>query len=244
MDSSGSGNVAAIHAKESCKKRQKTFENRQPQLCVGKKQRNNYTALIKLHPVECRGVGKIDTVQIKYKIGFWTLALIVAFVSLVFIPRGETLKVNNGENVTIARSSIGSEIFGDAAAAISYRWKNSAKVDVVLWQDFFDGPVTIYASTNSNIAFCLYDYDVELKLIRIDSSQPFVPMGSASSISRIVFTGSCLIQEATGDDWQEFVTYLRDVKSRKPPYSSLHVSARSYSHPEAVLRMLEYQHIK
>jgi hypothetical protein len=34
---SGSGNSAAIAANQSCKKRQKTLENRQPKLKVGKK---------------------------------------------------------------------------------------------------------------------------------------------------------------------------------------------------------------
>jgi hypothetical protein len=36
MSSSGSRNFAVFDANESCKKRQKTFEKRQPQLFVGK----------------------------------------------------------------------------------------------------------------------------------------------------------------------------------------------------------------
>jgi hypothetical protein len=126
----------------------------------------------------------------------------------------------------------------------SFISSKEADAKVVLWQSAFYNPITICASTNANVILCLYDNDVDLRLIKIDKNKRYTPPSSNSVISTIVVTSSCGIEEATGDDWQEFLTYLRGFSSGNRSFQSSPGVARSYRTPESILRALEFQHVK
>ena len=80
---------------------------------------------------------------------------------------------------------------------------------IILWQDVFDGPVMLISSTNSNVLLCLYDFDVDVRLFRIDTLKQFTPLPPSSDINRILFSCTWDIRYGTGDDWQEVSNYLR-----------------------------------
>lgn len=163
----------------------------------------------------------------------------VIIILIGFIPKRTMVQISAGEDATIVGASFWRSLFPEASARIVCGTGNKHTVAFALWQDAFDGPITIFGSKDTNVLFCLYDYDVTLELFRIDKSRPFIPPPNHSDISRILFTSSCEIKEATYDDWHEVLRCLRDTEVRKLPFRSASVTARSYNNPEAILMALQ-----
>jgi len=134
-------------------------------------------------------------------------------------------------------------MFAEADAKISYDndMKGNPDGTLAVWQDPFDGPITVFSSTNQNVLFCLYDFDVGLTLLRIDTSKPFTLPPTNSTLARILFPSSAQIEWATDDDKEEILGDLREMEAGKQKFQSVSVGTRHYN-PTVLLYKLEHEH--
>lgn len=171
------------------------------------------------------------------------VTLLGLILLLGFVPWSTNIPLGGGGSARVKSSSFWRKLFPEANAEIRYKPNDGQVGAVVLWQDFFDGPVTVFHGRNQNVLFCLYDDDVQLYLLRIDTSKSFNTLQPNSVLCRILFTSTWDIREADGDDWQEALAYLRNVNDAEFATRSMSVGVRHYT-PKGVLTLLEYQHIK
>jgi hypothetical protein len=109
---------------------------------------------------------------------------------------------------------------------VAFRPKDREFQTINLWQDFADRPVILKFSTNGKALICLYNFDIDFRLIKIvygDSSQSFQPK---SDLEKLVVSSSCRIETAGLDDWIEMSNYLKamspaDFKRQSIPICDL-----------------------
>jgi hypothetical protein len=174
------------------------------------------------------------------------VGLLIAIALIVFIPWGKKIPIGNGNYAHVRPASFVGSCFSEANATISFRPQSGQAGEIVLWQSLFDGPAMLIGSTNTNVLFCLYDYDTAMCLFRIDVSKPFEPVPQDGAIYHILFTSSWEIKEGAEADWQEFLQYLQraspeDFKRHLLPSS---FRFRRSGSPQNILHYLTYQGIR
>jgi hypothetical protein len=104
--------------------------------------------------------------------------------------------------------------------------------------------VTLLSGRDTNILLCLYDFDVDYRLLRIDMSQPFKPPASTSYLNRIVFRSDWLIEDGSAGDWQETLDYLHSVPPTVFAHQSVPLHMRLNTTPNSILKQLADQGIR
>lgn len=166
------------------------------------------------------------------------------FFIIRLIPSGTKIQLHDGGYAVITKASFLRSFFPEASATIDYKSANGNVGNVTLWQDEFDGPITIIAANKTNTLLCLYDDDVELRIFKIDTSKPFNALKTRSNITNLLFSSTWEIENGTYDDWQEMLEYLRQTDSKIFSSESVTVGFRFGRTPAGLLKELEYQHIK
>jgi hypothetical protein len=144
---------------------------------------------------------------------FWLLIIIVlvGFVLAGFISRTIKIQLGNGGSARITPASLWNSCKADSNCKIVYQKISGESGTIALWQDFFDEPVIVMSSSDGKALLCLYDFDVDLRLLRIDpthSPKPFLPQ---SRLDTIVCASPCYIEAGTTNDWQEILDYLKNL---------------------------------
>ena len=137
------------------------------------------------------------------------LLLTVLFATPILcflLPRFSTTKFRNGARVNVVRNPVWRDIFPESNASIHYRPTLGKPVKIVLWEDLFDEPECLFPGRDSNVFYCLYNFDTCFCLFRIDANSPFQPVLTNSFLHNILFTSDCHIREATYMEWQEVMS--------------------------------------
>ena len=140
------------------------------------------------------------------------LALAVAIVLPVSVPRGKKIPIGDGY-ARITKPSILRSLFPEAYATISYHPDRGQAGSIVLWEDIFDGPVMLVSGTNKNVLLCLYDYDTCHRLLRIHTDRAFKPLATDSDLKNILFACTWEIEDGT-TSWDEVLDHLHKVSPR------------------------------
>jgi hypothetical protein len=148
----------------------------------------------------------------KHKWKIVLLALAVAIVLPVLLPRNKRIPIGNGY-ARITRPSFLRSLFPEACSIISYYPDRGQAGTIVLWEDIFDGPVMVMAGTEKNVLLCLYDYDTCHRLFRIHTDRVFKPLPADSDLKSILFTCTWEIEDGT-TSWGEVLDHLRKVSPR------------------------------
>jgi hypothetical protein len=180
----------------------------------------------------------------RHKSEFIFLVLFVVIFMLLLVPRSINFTLSNGGHARITPASFWRSLHPEAFSAISYQPKRGPAGSIVLWQDVFDGPVTLFSASNTNVLLCLYDYDVGFRLFRIDTSKKFKPLSPGSDLNHVLFTCTWEIDDGTPDDWKEALSYLQKVPSSSFERQSVSIGIRGSRSPDSVLRSLAYQGLK
>jgi hypothetical protein len=92
---------------------------------------------------------------------------------------------------------------------------------------------------------CLYNFDVDLRLLRIDPAKSPKPFSSESRLDAIVCASPWYIEAGTTNDWQEMLDYLKKLpsgafKSQSVPTFDLGIISLHGS-PESIQQRIEGQ---
>jgi len=143
---------------------------------------------------------------------------VVAILSLMaFSHRSGAVALRNGGYVHIRPPSIWASIRG-ARCRIVYRSNREESGTIDLWQNLVHWPVAVMAATNDNALLCLYEFDTDLRLLRINLARKFKPFPTANSscLSSIVCSSPWEVEEAKIGDWQQSLARLKDTSAGSP----------------------------
>ena len=137
-----------------------------------------------------------------------------------FRHRKVDLCFSNGDRVSIKPAPFWRSVRG-SDCAIFYRPRAGEAGTVVLWQDLVHGVIAVVPASRTNVLLCLYDFDTDLRLIKIDATMRFVSLPAKTAtysgcIGAVVCSSPWNIEEAKIGDWQETIEYLK----KSPPRHS------------------------
>lgn len=179
--------------------------------------------------------------------GFMLMVLCCCLMDAIFPPHVQSYTLP-GSRVRIIKASFLRSCFPEANTRIHFEPNNGKPGDLVLWQDPFDGPITMIPSGNTNLLYCLYDNDVGLHLIILHLNTPFTVVktnATDSFVPDVLFTSSWDIESwGTVSNWDDVLSYLRTVPPQEFARRALDVGFRSYQDPQTVLAELKHQHFQ
>jgi hypothetical protein len=145
----------------------------------------------------------------------WTLGLllVVAIASMGLVRRSIDLSFGNGSFVRVTPASLWSSCGSGSSSKIFYHPNGVKSGTVALWQDFADRPIIVMLATNGEALLCLYNFDVDLRLLKIDPTQNPKPFQPNSRLDAIVCSSPWHVESGTTNDWQEMSDYLRGLSS-------------------------------
>lgn len=139
------------------------------------------------------------------------LLLVIAIASMGLIRRSINLPFGNGSFVRVTPASFWSSCGSGSSCKIFYRPSDGESGTVALWQDFADRPVIVMLATNGKALLCLYNFDIDLRLLEIDPTQNSNPFSTKSHLDAIVCSSPWHIESGTTNDWQEMLDYLKNL---------------------------------
>jgi len=173
----------------------------------------------------------------RHKWKFFIVGLALAIVMLGFVPWSKTVALSNGGYARFTPASFFNDLRleGEASSTISYQPKHGRAGKIVLWADLFDGPIMVMPASDTNVLLCLYDFDISLRLFRIDTSKEFKPLSPDNSIKRILFSSTWEIDYGTSADWEEVLNYVKNVSPSVFAHQSVPVGTFKMDTPQYIL---------
>jgi hypothetical protein len=71
-------------------------------------------------------------------------------------------------------------------------------------QDFFDSPIIVIPSPNDDVFLCIYYYDVDTQLFKIDLSKGSKALPNGSILSAIILASNCKVERVLKDDTNDW----------------------------------------
>src|SRR5450756_40449 len=106
----------------------------------------------------------------------WVIILLAACLSFVFLalvmPLRTDTQLANGDLIQV-RSPSALESFNVATCSIYIKTKSGTDARIKLSQSWYDLPFMVIPSTNPGVFYCLYDYDTDFQLLKIDTNRKF-----------------------------------------------------------------------
>lgn len=172
--------------------------------------------------------------------------VVIAIVAAVLIPRQSNLPIGRSGYALVKPATFLRSVFNEASTKIRIISNSGQAGEVVLWQDPFDGPSMVIPAVETNVFFCLYDFDTQYLLVRIDLARPFEAIDAQDILNRVLFSATCRVSNASSGDWNQAVAYLKAVTARdfRQQIFSTNLRSRNLRAPQVVLRALEHQGIR
>lgn len=151
----------------------------------------------------------------KKRVGRIIGSLILIFLGSIFIaaflPRRFNIRLIGSWSVQIRRPSLCESASGSICTMTFTAGGRKRNVD--LTENCFNYPVLILASADSNAVYCLYDFDIDWQLIKLNLDQSFTPLPQNSPISGIVQHCECGVQRITRADDKEWKWAADEVEN-------------------------------
>lgn len=143
-------------------------------------------------------------------VGISTLGLLALAVFVLCSSRSVNIPVGTEEVIHIKPASLLAS-FLDSKCSMTYRSMGKDSGVVLLLETRVDWPILVIPSRNSSVILCLYDYDGDLRLLKIDRSKTFKNLADDTPLSFIVLSSPWQIDDGNNDDWQRALRYLEEV---------------------------------
>ena len=143
------------------------------------------------------------------------VGLVVILGLMDFFQRTVQVCLENGDLLRFEPPSLLASVRG-ASCKIICQPKSGETSTIELWQDLYHGVITVVPTPDRNVILCLYEFDTDLRLLRIDRAQKLMPFPTTGSscLSAVVCASPWDIQEARLSDWQETLSYLKKASPR------------------------------
>jgi hypothetical protein len=119
-------------------------------------------------------------------------------LTVVVIHRNVRVRYKNGDWVEMKPASLYESIAG-GACEINIRTA-SREGRIVFHQDMHDSPVLVVPAGSINVFYCIFDYDVDTQLVRIDLNKPFQPAPRKGFVRSNVIVSTCGIERVERED--------------------------------------------
>ena len=83
---------------------------------------------------------------------------------------------------------------------------------MVLLSTGLEAPIIVMPSRDGKTLLCLYNYDVELKLLKFTPTSVCRPFPTNSVLPFIVLESPWLVEEGSSNDWRDFVDRLKQLQ--------------------------------
>lgn len=85
--------------------------------------------------------------------------------------------------------------------SVDIRTSSNRKAHIELYQDMSNSPVLVIPAKEAGIFVCIYDYDVDFQLLRINMNQPFDPKPGEGFVKSNVLSSTCKVERiGTNED--------------------------------------------
>ena len=128
---------------------------------------------------------------------------------------------------------------------ITYGQRDVGKGTVVLRHTLFESPIIVAPANDPKVFLCLYEFDVDLRLLKIDVKGPLRTFPQGSPLQTIVSASPWKVEEGNVDDWRSILTMLEetsldDFRRQSLPTLDLGM-VRIYARPEALVQRIRAQ---
>jgi hypothetical protein len=141
-----------------------------------------------------------------------SIVSVVAFLLSGFLRQRIDVTFSDGSFARITPASTWNSFQEGSKSTITYTSKSGQAGTVVLWQDFFHFPITVLPARDPNVLLCLYDFDVDFRLIRINTAKKFKPFLPGSILNSIVCVSPWEVRAGTTNDWEVTMDYLKKIR--------------------------------
>ena len=146
-------------------------------------------------------------------LGLTAIGFVIFIAVLGVIHPKIEMTFKAGGSAEIEPSSLLASVRG-ANCRITLRTKLGKSATIGLLQTLIDAPLILIPSSNEDVFFCVYDYDVDFELLRIDLTQPFRPVGVGDPLRAIVLASTCRVErvlKAETNDWAFASAALKEM---------------------------------
>ena len=175
-------------------------------------------------------------------LGFVGLSFIMVLVTLV--RRDVDVLFHNGNSAHIRVPSLFTQFLG-SDCEITYSQRDIGKGTVVLRHTLFESPIIVASANDPKVFLCLYEFDVDLRLVKIDTKGPLRPFPQGSPLQTIVGASPWKVEEGNVDDWKSILTMLEETSLdnfRRQSVPTLDLGmVRLYARPEALVQRIRAQ---
>jgi len=139
------------------------------------------------------------------------IGLAICFVLNGFMKQQIDVAFSNGCYTRIIPASFWSSCGTGSNCQLFYQPPNETAGTISLWQDLFDKPIIATLSGDGKSLLCLYNYDVDLRLLKIDPAMDAShnSFSQESGLNAIVYSSPWHVEAAGGKDWQAMLDYLK-----------------------------------
>jgi len=145
--------------------------------------------------------------------------LVCLIIGALFWGRQCRVKFFSGGEVRVKSASFFGSCFG-SKCRVTYTG-SSGSGDILLFDGRPEGPLLVIPSSNSDVFYCLYDFDVGLRLLKIETNAKFHPFSAKSPLNHIVLASPWQISDGTDSDWLVAEKYLTSLSQSQFKQQSL-----------------------
>jgi len=132
----------------------------------------------------------------------WALTLVFLISVLYLLRRSRIDVVSNTPDKVWIELPGPLSLFFESTDQLFYKPIRGEEGTLTIRSNFEHQPLIVFCPTNSDQIFCLYDSDVLIRLIEINTTKPFQGLSNESSLKWIVQSSSFDVREGTKDDWR------------------------------------------
>jgi hypothetical protein len=151
----------------------------------------------------------------RWIVSFLLIVIVGTTIIVILTSRSSEIRLNDYWTVRVRRAPLIQSCHG-STCTMTFLSIGKETNTVVLGQDLFDSPAFILCSANSNVFYCIYDFDVDWQLIRIDQKQPFKPPSTKNPLQAVIRPSDCKVDRVPPrdvSDW-DFAAKMVEEMSR------------------------------
>lgn len=178
------------------------------------------------------------------RIVLWAAIILAPILGVVLLqPRRSNLVLRDGTRVRLTLPGPCGTLY-ESTYSVTFDIMG-ARGEVDLRSDFDNGPVLVLSPFEDGTLYFLYDCDVTLRLIKIDTRHKAEPFRPTSALNWIIRSSSCRVEQANSNEWQAVSSSLEKMSSaefRSHAIPSLDVVFfRAYADPKLFLPRVRKQ---